>query len=858
MVGKVTSLEGIAPKPPLRQIASYELSPMYSRGSLERYNPDELASRKGLRIYRHMMTDEQVKAVTVFKRDAITARGWQFHYSDDVELTEDEKDERIKVMHRIVSLMRGSFEDALNAVAKGRQYGFSMTEVVFDTIKLGGKQYIGIHSMLGRDASTFVFITDKYGVLEKVVQRIGAEELEVDPNRFIHYVHCPEEDPFYGQSDLRQCYRSWYVKDQIVKLYATFLERFAGGFAVISLDGTSNIPPGSKEHDALQDVLSNLRNLSGMILPPGTSIDVKMPSTTGEYREAMTYFDLAIAKSLLVPNLLGLSHAGQTGSFSQSQTQLEAFFWTLNADTRRMEACLNEQLFKRLGDMNWADGLYPEFRFKPASQEHVKWLVGTWKDLVGAKAVETTADDEAYLRKLLEMPARDIDLEDEGDDALASDPTSAYTGVQITAMLDILGAVRDGSLPPESAIEVLVQSFPITEEDARKLVDPIEVKEPQPAQLPSGSLVPGGNGQPPAPGASADDGSTSPAEPPGAVPPNAQEQQQQMSLPLDSSVVPHTPDGRPRLVTMAAFQRAVLRVDFAVIDRRTATVADEMSEQLARLVVRAAKRTLGDQQRMTELLDDDMSDIEHIKFDGADVGKIKAAAKEGLGKAWAVGLDAARRELAKAGKPSRSSFADLRDRAAQYFEANGFRMAANISDGARAILQQGLIQGVKEGARAEAVIVELFRQLIEKGFATIDAMEREVVAEDVIDAVRNSLRLPENANVPAYLNTLTRTNTYEALNEARFAEFTDPALEDFVEALEYSAILDDRTTEICRELDGKVFASDSPEWDQYRPPNHYNCRSVLVPITQADDWSGYESDKPQTQPAEGFGSKGNA
>jgi SPP1 gp7 family putative phage head morphogenesis protein len=108
------------------------------------------------------------------------------------------------------------------------------------------------------------------------------------------------------------------------------------------------------------------------------------------------------------------------------------------------------------------------------------------------------------------------------------------------------------------------------------------------------------------------------------------------------------------------------------------------------------------------------------------------------------------------------------------------------------------------------------------------------------------------ANVPAYLNTLARTNTFEALNEARYAEFTDPALSDFVLALEYSAVLDDRTTEICMALDGNVWADDNPVWDDYRPPNHYNCRSVLVPVTSADGWNGIESDPPTVEPAAGF------
>ena len=66
---------------------------------------------------------------------------------------------------------------------------------------------------------------------------------------------------------------------------------------------------------------------------------------------------MQVAKALLVPNLLGVSHTGETGSFAQSQTQLEAFFWTLQADTKRLEDCITEQLIADLCARNPAWGV---------------------------------------------------------------------------------------------------------------------------------------------------------------------------------------------------------------------------------------------------------------------------------------------------------------------------------------------------------------------------------------------------------------------------------------------------------------------------------------------------------------------
>ena len=104
-------------------------------------------------------------------------------------------------------------------------------------------------------------------------------------------------------------------------------------------------------------------------------------------------------------------------------------------------------------------------------------------------------------------------------------------------------------------------------------------------------------------------------------------------------------------------------------------------------------------------------------------------------------------------------------------------------------------------------------------------------------------------NKPARLATLVRTTNSEAFNEARDAFFKSPENKGFVLAYEYSAILDDRTTEICKALDGRI----RRDFANYAPPNHFNCRSLLIPITAIDDWDGKENQLPSIQPQEGFG-----
>lgn len=806
MTGKITPFRTIAPTDVVpKQVVSYEVSdifPYYSKQ--ERYNPDELVTRKGLRIYARMMDDEQVKAVMTFRKSSILARGWEFKYEEDSPLSEEERNRRIAFYQYNVRALRGSFQDALGAILRGHQFGFSLTEKVYDEIEFEGRPALGIVQLLPRDPAWFRFFTDKYGTLTKCEQWIGNEQLQVDLTKFVHYVRAPEEDRYYGQSDLKSAYRAWYIKDQVTKLYAIYLERFAGGFAYATLPAESSLGEGHADYAALQTALENIRNLASLILPPGVTLEVFTPASTGEYREALTYFDLAIAKAVLVPNLLGLSHTGQTGAFSQSQTQLEAYFMTTASDTARLEDAINEQLFKDLGDLNYGDGLYPRFSFKPASQEHVKWVVETFKGLVGGGVAQATEADEAHLRKLLDMPARTE------EDSL----------------------IKEETLELEKKYAPEKPATPFTLEQLRVELDTRDTKLEM--SLRDAIRL---NIEPP----------------PGLDRSSSQSSQDHTSAAAARSHVPafDPRHGAPRAVDVVTFTRAIARVDFAVIERRHDLLATDAAEQVARTLARTARRALSDETLLGLLSEADV--IGALSFDGADVGRVKSALKEALARAWAIGTEGASRELTKARTAVPATFASLRDRATDYFEANGFRLAANLTDGMRAIVQQELVQAIKTGARPEDVVARIYDRLIRKGFTTLTAVEREETRTGVLEKLNEFLaEALEVANVPAYLNTLVRTNTFEALNEARFAAFEDPALDGFVVAYEYSAILDANTTEICQSLDDAVYRQGSEVWDRYRPPNHYNCRSLLVPVFATDGWDGIESPAPTVEPQDGF------
>ena len=83
------------------------------------------------------------------------------------------------------------------------------------------------------------------------------------------------------------------------------------------------------------------------------------------------------------------------------------------------------------------------------------------------------------------------------------------------------------------------------------------------------------------------------------------------------------------------------------------------------------------------------------------------------------------------------------------------------------------------------------------------------------------------------LETQVRVNFNKVFNEGRMQEFRQGW--DEIEAFQYSAIMDGRTTDLCASLDGKIFTKGDS--GKFNPPNHFNCRSLLVPILTGETFA---------------------
>ena len=66
---------------------------------------------------------------------------------------------------------------------------------------------------------------------------------------------------------------------------------------------------------------------------------------------------------------------------------------------------------------------------------------------------------------------------------------------------------------------------------------------------------------------------------------------------------------------------------------------------------------------------------------------------------------------------------------------------------------------------------------------------------------------------------------------------------DVLPLLKMTVVEDAQTTEICEPLDGITLPVNDPFWDEFYPPNHWNCRSTVLQLDEGDISSKAEVDK---------------
>lgn len=127
--------------------------------------------------------------------------------------------------------------------------------------------------------------------------------------------------------------------------------------------------------------------------------------------------------------------------------------------------------------------------------------------------------------------------------------------------------------------------------------------------------------------------------------------------------------------------------------------------------------------------------------------------------------------------------------------------------------------------KLEGVMLAQNKQIVKRMLADINAKFKQKWYKTFAEY---SVEFSEAGIFSQFFNGLKSLFVMGAINLGRETVFESEP--DRVYAFQYSAILDDRTSDLCRGLDGVIVKPWSPRFKQISPPNHWNCRSIWVEI----------------------------
>lgn len=739
----------------------FDNSNLFSPGNFQKYDPDSLRENKGYDVYEKMMLDDQVKAVLEFKKQAILSREWRFDVSIEFDKTqgkeiENEKQKKIATFFTfMIDEIQGSWSENLLEILSALEYGYSICEKNYKIIKIDGKSYWGIDNIKLRPYETFDggITIDEHGNIKSIEQQVGgANNIELPQSKIIHFVHQKTKDPHYGESDLKAAYRSWWAKDITIKLLNLYLERLAGGFLYAEVDG--NLTTDQK--NTVKNLINNVSGKMGAMLPKKVQLKLFPSVRTDAFEKAIALNDKAIAKSVLVPNLLGLTEQGATGSYAQSEVHKEMFFNIIDVICKRLEEALNEQIFKQLAIWNFGTEIFPRYKIDNFSKEQKETLAKSWGELVSKGAVTKSDSDEQHIRNLMNFP-------DKSENNGKNDSQNIKEHPQFSPSKLGNSIVSDN----ENA-----DNLPRTPTDVSKIAG----MAPNPAI---------------------------------AINQNKKEFSEK----------------NPWLS----------RVNFAEIKKNLSTKEEKFAREMAdvmgqikdslfkQISIIVGKRSLGNVN---------LAEFKVLNIPQKLKIGLKTIMKKNLQDIAEYSIKEAKKELPKKFIEKLISPGMDTTQIARFLKEKSEFFITGV-------LEPDVLQKTLASLQNGILYDKSLRQMI------FD-LERDTDLLAVLPKVDAAGRA---VNVPARLENIVRTNTSGALNMGRSNVFNREEFKGFIEAFQYSAILDDRTTDICETLDGRI----RKDWGSLQPPNHFQCRSILVPVTILDEWTGKEDNIPSNAtPHKGF------
>ena len=291
-------------------------------------------------------------------------------------------------VYDFINTMFFNMETELNEVVKqsitALPWGFSIHELLYDLNsdgKLIVKNAIPIHI---KTLQNQPFTYNEEGELVSIHQEYNGEDVEIPINKVLKYSFNANYDEDTGNGLLYDFIPIVEDKLNINNWLMTFLEKHESP----TLYGkTSN--PASR--DAMLSAFDDIQDgTTGLVVGVEDEVGVLESSHRGEtFFKTLQYKDNQIFRRYYLGNLL-LGDNSQTGTYAQSQTQLEFGSLVFDGILEEIANCIQKQIINPIVEANYGDiTLAPTISFDKFTSGDLTTLFNTIKPLIDTGVVDS-------------------------------------------------------------------------------------------------------------------------------------------------------------------------------------------------------------------------------------------------------------------------------------------------------------------------------------------------------------------------------------------------------------------------------------------------------------------------------------
>ncbi len=168
-----------------------------------------------------MAQDPQIKACLATKKFAVLSQGWTVQAASD-----SPEDQAVAEFVRVALTQHARAAFWMPCMTSWMPWRWASRWWRSFTRSYEAGPYagrVGLRALKSKDPGLFLFETDAFA---NVTALRGADGQAYPPDKFLRYTYMPLYGNPLGQSDLRACYKPWFVKQQLLRWWAKYLEKF--------------------------------------------------------------------------------------------------------------------------------------------------------------------------------------------------------------------------------------------------------------------------------------------------------------------------------------------------------------------------------------------------------------------------------------------------------------------------------------------------------------------------------------------------------------------------------------------------------------------------------------------------------